>query len=315
MTVYIGNGPYCYANSLAMVLGNAAPSPSRIEVLTGSPFGFVLLAGSLPLPSPYGWDPEIGLDEALRLLGWTCRRAGAAEATGDPERDGAAALASLQAALAGGPVLVGPLEYGLLRHHPEMSDGHPIGSDHFVMVLDADEEFVRFHDPAGVAYATLPTPYFLAAWRSETVGYPHAPYTLRHDFRRRESIDVDAALRSAIPGWVSWLRGRDGVTAPPGSLPGAEGIRRLAAMVHDGLPAGVHNHLVFFAIRAGARRQADAALALADLGCDRAATIATRQARLIGSLQYDLVMGRTEPALRTLGELAPTYDELAEALS
>lgn len=38
MTVrYIGSGPYCYANSLAMVLGSAAPSPAVIEVLTGSP--------------------------------------------------------------------------------------------------------------------------------------------------------------------------------------------------------------------------------------------------------------------------------------
>ena len=34
MTVrYIGSGPYCYANSLAMVLGPAAPSPAVIEVL------------------------------------------------------------------------------------------------------------------------------------------------------------------------------------------------------------------------------------------------------------------------------------------
>jgi hypothetical protein len=38
MTVrYIGSGPYCYANSLAMMLGSAAPEPAVIEVLTGSP--------------------------------------------------------------------------------------------------------------------------------------------------------------------------------------------------------------------------------------------------------------------------------------
>jgi hypothetical protein len=33
---FIGAGPYCYANSLAMMLGSAAPEPAVIEVLTGS---------------------------------------------------------------------------------------------------------------------------------------------------------------------------------------------------------------------------------------------------------------------------------------
>ena len=32
---FIGSGPYCYANSLAMMLGSAAPEPAVIEVLTG----------------------------------------------------------------------------------------------------------------------------------------------------------------------------------------------------------------------------------------------------------------------------------------
>jgi hypothetical protein len=51
---YIGSGPYCYSNSLAMVLGAGAPSPSAIEVLTGSPFGFHLGDG-LAWFDPLGW--------------------------------------------------------------------------------------------------------------------------------------------------------------------------------------------------------------------------------------------------------------------
>jgi hypothetical protein len=46
---YTGSGPYCYVNSLAMMLGEASPPPGVIAVLTGSPFGFVLLGGTLPL--------------------------------------------------------------------------------------------------------------------------------------------------------------------------------------------------------------------------------------------------------------------------
>jgi hypothetical protein len=87
MHPYIGSGPYCYANSLAMALGPAAPSPSIIEVLTGSPFGMHLLSGRLPLFDPYGWDDR-GIDDAIALLGWTCRRQGA--------DDGEQALATLE---------------------------------------------------------------------------------------------------------------------------------------------------------------------------------------------------------------------------
>jgi hypothetical protein len=51
----IGSGPYCYANSLAMILGAASLDPSAIEVLTGSPFGISLLDDGLPF-----FDPPAG---------------------------------------------------------------------------------------------------------------------------------------------------------------------------------------------------------------------------------------------------------------
>lgn len=42
---YVGNGPYCYANSFAMVMGERAPSTALIEVTTCGPFGMQLIAG------------------------------------------------------------------------------------------------------------------------------------------------------------------------------------------------------------------------------------------------------------------------------
>jgi hypothetical protein len=77
----------------------------------------------------------------------------------------------------------------------------------------------------------------------------------------------------------------------------------------------LHGHLIYFAIKAGARRLTDAATALACIGRDQAAAVATRQARLVGSLQYSLVAGANESAAETLRQLAPTYDELAAALA
>jgi hypothetical protein len=38
-------------------------------VLTGSPFGLELLGGRRPLFNPLGWDPQIGIDAGLDLLG------------------------------------------------------------------------------------------------------------------------------------------------------------------------------------------------------------------------------------------------------
>ena len=121
---YIGSGPYCYANCLAMMLADDT-EPGLLEVLTGSPFGLQLLGGHRPLFDPVGWDPGIGMDAALALLGWTCERTGG----GDAET----ALSRLRGALPNGPALVGPVEMGLLRHHPDA--GEPIGADHYVVVI------------------------------------------------------------------------------------------------------------------------------------------------------------------------------------
>ena len=305
MHPYIGSGPYCYANSLAMVLGPAAPSPSAIEVLTGSPFGIELFAGRLPFFNPYGWDPNLGLNDAVDLLGWTCNR----QSADDEEQ----ALAMLRDAVKAGPVLAGPVEVGLLRHLPGMTG--PIESDHFVTVLEADDHLIQFHDPHGCPYATLPAQDFLAAWRADTIAYETTPYTMRSDFRQLRNVTTEAALRTALPRAAAWLRGRDDLPVPPGTIGGAAAAHRLADLVTAGLDAQMRAHFAHFAIRVGARRLTDAATALASIGDDRAAAIATRQARLLGSLQYDIVAGHTTSAAETLQQLAPTYDELATALS
>lgn len=51
---YVGSGPYCYANSFAMMFREYAPSTAVIEFATGSPFGMQLVGGTLPFFSPCG---------------------------------------------------------------------------------------------------------------------------------------------------------------------------------------------------------------------------------------------------------------------
>ena len=305
MTVrYIGSGPYCYTNSLAMMLGSEAPGPAVIEVVTGSPFGAELIGGHTPFFDPLGWDPGIGLDAAIGLLGWTCQQTSA--------RSDSEAAARLCEASDKSPLLAGPVEFGLLLHHPD--SGSVLGSDHYVVVTGVEDGLVRFHDPHGHPYATLPTDDFVAAWRADSIGYATRPCTARADFQRVCDVDATTALRRALPAAARWLAGYAGRPVPPGSLGGAAALERLADLVETGLEPWQHGHLAYFAVRVGARRLADAAACLAFIGQNQAASIADRQARLVGALQYPLVTGDRSAVAGLLRQLAPTYEQLGASL-
>jgi hypothetical protein len=300
---YIGSGPYCYANSLAMIMGSGSPDPSAIEVLTGSPFGVCLLDGAMPFFNPPGWDPPIGLEAAIDLLGWTCEQSSGGSA--------AEAIERLQAASAGGPVLVGPVEFGLLLHHP--GSGTAIGSDHFVVVTAVERDTVRFHDPHGHPHATMPASDFAAAWRAETIGYHPEPYTMRASFRAVSHVDLPTALRRSLPAAVRWLT--TGEAATSRTLAGAAACQRLADLADTRLEPWQRDHLGYFAIRVGARRLADAATWLKWIGATTAAEIADGQARLVGGLQHPLVTDDRTAMTGILRQLASTYEHLRTALA
>ncbi|WP_084962820.1 hypothetical protein [Thermoactinospora rubra] len=302
---YVGSGPYCYANSLAMVLGGQAPSPAVIEVLTGSPYGMQLIGGRLPLFDPFGWDPEIGLDAAIGLLGWECERVDGGTA--------AEALDRLRRACQDGPVLAGPLELGLLSYQP--GSGRAVGADHYVVVLEAGEDAVLVHDPQGYPYATLPVDAFAEAWRGELISYLERPFRMRYGFARRERVGPEEALRRSLPAGLAWLAGRTDVEVSPGTLGQAEAAERTARLVEEGLDPEIRALWQAFAVRVGARRLNDLAVCLASLGLDAGAAVATEQARVVGGLQGPLVSGDDAALAAGLRRLAPTYERLHAALT
>ncbi|RJL35786.1 hypothetical protein [Bailinhaonella thermotolerans] len=302
---YVGSGPYCYANSLAMMLGDEAPPPAVIEVLTGSPYGMQLIGGRLPLFDSFAWDPEIGLDAAIGLLGWECERVdgGTAEA----------AIERLRRACQDGPVLAGPLELGLLTYQP--GSGTAVGADHYLVVLEVGEDTVLVHDPQGYPYATMPVGAFAAAWRGELVAYLDRPYRMRHSFTRRARVGAEEALRRSLPAGLAWLAGRTDVPVPPGTLGQAEAAERTAQMVEEGLDPEIRELWKAFAVRVGARRLSDLAACLSSLGLGAGAAVATEQARIVGGLQGPLVSGDDAALAAGLRRLAPTYGRLHAALS
>ncbi|MFG2298980.1 hypothetical protein [Streptomyces sp. NPDC048603] len=305
MLGYIGSGPYCYTNSLAMMQGGESPSTAVIETLTGSPFGAQLIAGSLPLFDPYGWDPETGLDAAIALLGWTCERSDG----GTP----AEALDRLRTACSRGPVLVGPVDMGLLLYQPGTPNAD--GGDHYVVVLAADQDTIELHDPHGHPYATLPTQAFLSAWEAKAISYIDAPFVLRAGFVRHHRVTPADALRQSLPQAERWLAGRDDLFMPPGSLGGAAAVEALADIVARGTPPGIRTLLTAFGVRVGARRLNDAATCLEELGLSHAASIAQRQARILGGLQYPLMRGDDQTAAEQLRHLAALYAQLHKAVA
>lgn len=300
---YIGSGPYCYANSFAMMMGSGAPPTSVIEFATGSPFGMQLIGGRLPFFDPYGWNPESGFDGALTALGWTSTvtKGGSADD----------ALNRLKTALLDGPVWVGPVEMGHLRHQPGMSE--PIGADHYIVILDVNDERVLMHDPQGYPYASLPINGFMTAWRGETLTYGE-PYTMRTGFSRITEISDEEAIIASIPAAIRWLSMEGSYNMPSGSLGNGEAAEGLAALIENDYGMELRDHLIHFAVRVGAHRLADASTCLARAGYSAAAQIADEQARLIGAIQYPLVIGDNTAAAALLSALAPKYDKLLAAL-
>jgi len=299
---YIGSGPYCYSNSLAMLLGKDAPSTAVIEFATSSPFGMQMV-GDTPFFEPYGWTPIAGFEQAIKTMGW--------ESTQVISKDGNEALARLREKLEKGPVFVGPVEMGNLRYHPNM-DG-PIGADHYVVVLGVQGDEVEIHDPEGYPYATLPLSDFMEAWSADKITYGK-PYMMRTDFRRVEAVSEEDVIQRSITAGARWLRMVGEHETPPGSVGNREAAERLAALVEAGCDAKLRGHLIYFAVRVGTRRAADAATCLSRVGFDNAAEILARQARLIGSLQYSLVVEDTSRAAAALRALASTYMQLITVL-
>ncbi|WP_053207720.1 hypothetical protein [Jiangella muralis] len=242
MTAYVGSGPYCYASTLATVAGRGWPA-AVVETLTGSAFGYQLYDG-VPYFDPAGWDPDLGVDQALDLFGWTSERR-----TYD---DGETAYRDLTALAADGPVFVGPLEMGLLLHQP--GPDRPLGADHFVTVLAADAEGVLMHDPEGFPYAWLPKDAFIAAWASP-IAYCVGRFPLRTAIRPVAAAGVEAALAASLPRAAVWA------AAPEN----AAGLRDLAGRAAAGLDDEVTTVLADFSLRLAARRRVDAAQTLRPL--------------------------------------------------
>src|SRR5690606_38962033 len=141
------------------------------------------------------------------------------------------AIDRLRSAVADGPVWIGPVEMGFLRHQPGKNG--PIGADHYVVVLAVEDGWVHMHDPQGYPFVCLPLGDFLAAWRAETIDYGE-PYTMRARFQRLREVKPNDVIRASLPAAIRWLSMDRPQHLPEGTLGNGEAAEALASLVEGG---------------------------------------------------------------------------------
>ena len=196
MLDYIGNGPYCYANSAAMLLDSVGESiePRLLEVLSGVGLGAFWLAESQTLFLS-GWAsmPDVGISRAFGLLGFKVAE--------EAESDGAPMPAeALARQLDDGPVLLGPLDLGALPYQPDSQGGN--GIDHFVLALGIEGDEVIMHDPDGYPAVPIALEALDRAWRADLIDYRKGPYRRWHSPVRVESPAPEEISEMAIQSFA-----------------------------------------------------------------------------------------------------------------
>ena len=251
MLPYIGNSPYCYANSAAMLLGNVGESvePRLIEVLSGVGLGAFWVAESQTLYLS-GWAsaPDVGVSRSFRLLGF--------DVVEEAEADGAPMpVEALTVQLNEGPVMLGPLDMGELPYHPNAPGAN--GVDHYVLALHAEDVAVVVHDPAGYPSMPVDVEALDRAWKAELVAYRKGRYRRWHTAVRVNDPTPRQIADAAVQSFAQAYKDARS-TGDPEPVVGPEAVEALAAAVEC---RELHNHglehLLRFALPLGVRRSLD----------------------------------------------------------
>jgi hypothetical protein len=263
---YHGSVPYCYANSVAMLLSAQGEQvyPGLVEVLTGVGLGAVQTPDGQTWLSTTPQEVPAGVDRALELLGFA-----ATTATGPEDAD---VLELLRADLVTGPVMLGPLDMGHLTYIPW--HGVLAGSDHYLVAYAVDGGRAWLQDPAGFPCTALGREDLARAWRAERIGAPGGPFRRWLRPRRVAQPTPERLYGDAMASFRAAYRDRP---------PGGAAIRELAKhLAPGGVGEGERGLLTAFTFPLGARRALDYAAFFAGGGDGELAAAKQGQARLLG---------------------------------
>ena len=307
MLTYVGNGPYCYANSAAMLLESAGESvePRMIEVLSGVGLGAIWVAESQTLfLSGLASAPDIGLSRSFGLLGFTV------EEEAEPDGD-AIPIDALTLQLGNGPVLLGPLDMGELPYRPNASGAN--GADHFVLALHVEDGAVVVHDPAGYPAMPLGVEALARAWRADLIEYRRGTYRRWHSPTRVKWPSPMQIAAAAIESFSRAYR-ESRTMCEPGTVVGPEAIKALVATIKSRqLRDPGLEHLRRFALPLGVRRALDYSWYLSDFN-PKLADLKSRQAWHLARAHAAACQCSWEPLAEHLMHLADLEHRVETAL-
>ena len=306
MHTYIGNGPYCYANSASMLLESAGESvePRLIEVLSGVGLGAWWLPESQTLFLSGCTAPDTGVSQSFRLLGF--------EVVEEAEPDGAPMpLEELNLQLREGPVMLGPLDLGELSYHPNARGAN--GIDHFVLALHAEDDEFVVHDPAGYPGMPIDVEALGRAWRADLIEYRRGAYRRWHSPARVEDPSPGQVAEAAIQSFAE-AYGESRNMDDPSAVVGPEALEALVAAIRGReLRDGGLEHLRRFALPLGVRRALDYSWYLRELN-QELADLKDRQAWHLARAHTAAVRCDWEPLADHLTHLADLEREFEIAL-
>ena len=309
MHTYIGNGPYCYANSASMLLESAEESiePRLIEVLSGVGLGACWIPESQTLfLSGSGWMsvPDAGVSRSFGLLGF--------EVVEEAEPDDAPMpLEELNLQLREGPVMLGPLDLGELSYHPNARGAN--GVDHFVLALHLEGDEIVVHDPAGYPAMPIDVEALDRAWRAELIEYRRGAYRRWHSPARVEDPSPGQIAEAAIQSFAEAYRDSRNMDGP-NLVGGPEALEALVAAIRGReLRDSGLEHLRRFALPLGVRRALDYSWYLRELNPELA-DLKERQAWHLARAHAAAVRCEWDPLADHLMHLADVEREFEAAL-
>ena len=307
MISYVGNGPYCYANSAAMLLESAGESVETrlIEVLSGVGLGAFWVPDSQALfLSGLASAPDVGLSRSFGLLGFAVVEE--AESDGDT-----IPIDALKLQLGNGPVLLGPLDMGELPYRPNASGAN--GADHFVLALQVEDGAVVVHDPAGYPAMPLGVEALDRAWRADLIAYRRGTYRRWHSPIRVERLGPKQIAEAAIESFSRAYR-ESRAMCEPGTVVGPEAIETLVAAIKSRqLRDPGLEHLRRFALPLGVRRALDYSWYLGDIN-PRLVALKSRQAWHLARAHAAACQSSWEPLAEHLMHLADLEHRVETAL-
>jgi len=303
-----GNGPYCYSNTVSMLLSTIGEqvSPQEMEAYTGVGLGaFWLPKEKLLFFSSFSNPPDLGITRALRLLGFSFEE----NVTSDP---GKPPLEQLRSDLASSAAVLGPLDMGYLTHNPLYK--RMMGADHFVLAYRFEKDGVLIHDPEGFPSVLLPFRQLELAWRADRIPYRRGQYRYWTRPRRERRPSQDELYESNLKSFKEVYTEAENLAGRHDIAIDAKAINTLQKHVEKGkVSPAERGFMVYFSFKLGARRALDFASLLGSKHPELAG-LKEKQAELFGALQSLAVQRKWAKVADSLEQLAQVETEFRDAL-